>query len=281
MKIGFSLMASALSDALLDELFKAGIETLEICSTPIKEEELSPAETVARIEAHGLTLSSYHFPYIPFDPWDISAPELAPACIAYFEGVIRRWSAVGVKYFIIHPSGEPISDEERPMRLKTAKQSLLALVPVARECGAILCVEDLPRTNLGNCASELIEMADLDDSIGICMDTNHFQGADVCECIRRLGKRIVRTHISDCDSINERHWLPGEGELNWQEIYRAFCDIGYNGVWLYECGLQTPVTILRERDLLPEDIVKNAREIFAGKKPTPFGKPKPGIGMWE
>ena len=281
MEIGMSISARALDDALLDSLRAAGITTIELCATPRVEEEPSALETVERVRAHGLTLSSYHVPYIPFDPWDISSPELAPRCVEYFKGLIRRWSAVGVKYFIIHPSGEPISDEERPMRFETTKRSLLALVSTALECGVTLCVEDLPRTNIGNGIEELLALSSLDETIGICMDTNHFQGADVSACIRALGKKIVRTHISDCDSINERHWLPGEGELDWQEIYRAFLDIGYDGVWLYECALSTPPTILRDRELTPKDIVENAREIFRGEPPRPFGRPKPGIGMWE
>lgn len=281
MQIGMSVYVPDLSDELLNSLRAAGFETLEICATPKIEEELPAMETVARVEAHGLTLTSYHLPYIPFDPWDISAPELAPACVRYFCEVIRRWSAVGVKYFIIHPSGEPITDEERSMRMATAVASLAAIAPVAEECGAVLCVEDLPRTNLGNCAEELLALTDAHPNLRICMDTNHFQGGDVAECIRKVGHRIARTHISDADSINERHWLPGEGELDWQAIYRALCEVGYEGVWLYECGLDRPTTIIRERDLTPSDIVNNACEIFRGDAPTRFGTPKPGIGMWE
>ena len=46
----------------------------------------------------------------------------------------------------------------------------------------------------------------------------------------------MTTHISDHDYENERHWLPGEGKINWNALIGALEKIGYRGVFNYEVG---------------------------------------------
>ena len=98
--------------------------------------------------------------------------------------------------------------------------------------------------------------------------------------MEKLADKIVTVHISDYDFINERHWLPGEGKLNWQAILNALKEIGYRGVWLYEIGFSCPHTILRDRDLTCDDFAKNAAELFANKNITIFASHKENLGMW-
>ena len=102
----------------------------------------------------------------------------------------------------------------------------------------------------------------------VCCDTNHLLSENLPDFIRRIGNKIVTLHVSDYDGIDEKHWLPGEGILDWQEVLTALSEIGYNGPWLYEMGLATPKTITRERNLIYSDFVRNANELFAGRKPT-------------
>jgi sugar phosphate isomerase/epimerase len=96
-----------------------------------------------------------------------------------------------------------------------------------------------------------------------------------------IGNKIIATHISDYDFVNERHWLPGEGKVDWQEVIAILTEIGYDGPWLYEMGLVCPKTILRDRDLRYTDLMRNARELFTGQTPTIFSRPKPNLGWWE
>ena len=96
-----------------------------------------------------------------------------------------------------------------------------------------------------------------------------------------MGNKIATTHISDRDEINERHWMPGEGQRDWVAIIDALEEVGYEGDWVYECDRGLPKTILRERPLTFKDLYRNAHEIFERKKPTIFASPKPGVGMWE
>ena len=53
----------------------------------------------------------------------------------------------------------------------------------------------------------------------------------------KKGSRIITTHISDHDYVDERHWLPGEGKIDWMRLLAAFEKIGYDGVYNMELHL--------------------------------------------
>ena len=97
--------------------------------------------------------------------------------------------------------------------------------------------------------------------------------------IKNVGNKIISTHISDYDFVNERHWLPGEGDIDWLQLSNALKEINYSGVWLYELGLNPPKTIVR-RVLKYEDLYNNAFEILNDKTPTPIGKRIENLGFW-
>ena len=54
--------------------------------------------------------------------------------------------------------------------------------------------------------------------------------------IRNAGSRIITTHLSDYDFVDERHWVPGDGKINWREFYTLMEEAGYTGPYLFELG---------------------------------------------
>jgi sugar phosphate isomerase/epimerase len=91
----------------------------------------------------------------------------------------------------------------------------------------------------------------------VCFDTNHLLSEDLCEFIEKVGDKIVSTHISDYDFVNERHWLPGEGKIDWQKLINELKKVNYNEMWLYELNMGFLNTINRSRELTLDDVVKN------------------------
>ena len=114
-------------------------------------------------------------------------------------------------------------------------------------------MEDLPRTCLGNCSAEILELLTADPSLTVCFDTNHLLGEPIADFVRAVGKKIETLHVSDYDFCNERHWLPYEGKVNWVELVEALEEVGYNGVWMYEIGFKASKNIDRDRDLNFDD----------------------------
>ena len=223
------------------------------------------------IHRNGITLSTLHLPFSPFDKIDISKPELAEASVELLSDIIRRAMASRMylfKTFVIHASGEPIADGERALRMECAKRSLARLAEVASECGANIAVENLPRTRLGRDSAEILELISAHPTLKVCFDTNHLLTESHADFIRAVGKNIIATHISDYDFVDERHLLPGEGKIDWQELISALIEVGYAGVWTYEVPAGKTKNIERSRDLTPADFERNALELFLGKEPT-------------
>ena len=228
----------------------------------------------------GITLWSYHLPFAPFKSLDPSVPALAEGTVAYFCSLIDKAADAGIRIFVVHPSGEPIAEEDRPMRMSTAKKSLFALAEYAKKRGGVIAVEDLPRTCLGRDSSDILELISAHPDLRVCFDTNHLLKEDIGDFIRAVGDKIVTTHVSDYDFINERHWLPGEGQIDWTMLKNTLKSVGYAGCWLYELGLGgSDWTIDRPRALTHRDIRRNYEEIMAGLLPTPVGIGKKDLPM--
>jgi sugar phosphate isomerase/epimerase len=150
---------------------------------------------------------------------------------------------------------------------------MAALAAVAAAEGVTVCVEDLPRSCLGNASAELADILSADPRLRVCFDVNHLLKESHADFLRTLGPQIVATHISDYDFVDERHWLPGEGRIDWHALADALDAAGYDGAWNYELSFSRGVKgVDRPRDLTPADIVRNAREIEERRPVTVLGR---------
>jgi sugar phosphate isomerase/epimerase len=266
---------------MAQKLQESGIEVVEIGMSAEDFPDADFYDTAAVAKRHGLDIMSVHLPIAPQQVYDVTNIN-ATGAMAYQTEVIKRaCSILGTKHVVIHSGGEPLREEEREERVKRAGEKLPLLADVAAQFGADICIEVLPRTCLGRDSDEILAMLAYDDRLRVCFDANHIFRETEVEFIRKIGKKIATTHISDRDEINERHWMPGEGGRDWVAIMDALDEVGYKGDWVFEVDMGLPKTLLRERRLSYEDLYKNAHEVFDRKKLTIFAKPKPGVGMWE
>ena len=280
-KIGLSTTGEQICEKTIKMYGDSGLEYIEISCGINETNALDYKALKEWTDKYNVKIWSMHLPFYPFDKIDISSPTLADYSVEYLSDIILKASKIGIDKFIIHASGEPIPDEDRSVRMETAKSSLKRLSSVAKDVGAVICVEDLPRSCLGRSASDILELISAHPSLRVCFDTNHLLGEDNIDFIKKIGDKIVTLHVSDYDFINERHWLPGEGKNDWQGILNALKEIDYKGIWLYEIDMRCPKTIIRPRDLTVEDFIKNANEVFENKEITIFSTPKENLGYWE
>lgn len=281
MKIALSTNGKNICEALFREYQAAGIEAMEISTTYDKYADLDYDQIGEWAKEYGITLWSFHLPFGPFEEIDLSRPDLWEKSLAYFESLIQKATSIGIHRFIVHPSGEPIAEEDRPTRLHWGKRSLAELAEIAAAYDAVIAVENLPRTCLGRNSQEMLELISAHPALRICFDTNHLLGEDPVEFVQKVGKHFITMHVSDYDFLNERHWLPGEGKLDWQALLAALEAVGYSGPWLYEVSFTAPVSIVRPRNLCCDDFVRNARKLFEKKPLTVLGKPVGGLTGWQ
>lgn len=77
----------------------------------------------------------------------------------------------------------------------------------------------------------------------ICVDTGHshtsvrFGDPSVGDVIRMFGKDISCLHLHDNDGIYDQHKVPMTGTIDWEDVFDALDEIGYEGVYNLEVNL--------------------------------------------
>ena len=183
--------------------------------------------------------------------WDISDlnEENRRSAVKRISGIFEKTSVLNPYCYIIHPSFEPVADDERYAKIDSLKRSIRTL---SDKTDRIIALETIPRTCLMNTSREAIEIIDDLDlpNVKICIDVNHFLQERTEDAAKALGTRIATTHISDHDYVNERHWLPKRGKIDWMKLISVFESVGYMGVFNYEAEASF------------EDVKKNYEELF-------------------
>jgi sugar phosphate isomerase/epimerase len=283
MRLALSTCGTPITAELMSAHKDAGINTIEVS---VGNMELASAldfhNARELADEYGVELWSLHLPFLPFNVIDPSNPTIADYTVEYFCSLINKAVEIGIKVFVVHPSGEPIAESDRATRLACAKKSLAALAEYAAAKGAVIAVEDLPRTCLGRDSSDILELISAHPDLRVCFDTNHLLGEKIADFIANVGDKIITTHVSDYDEKNERHWLSGEGVIDWKALKDALIAVGYDGPWLYELGLSgSTSTIDRERRLEYSDFGRNYGEIMADLPITLIGKGKTDLPSWK
>lgn len=214
-----------------------GFENIEICYRDSfqMEEMLESGDRVYHhaVEA-GMTAATAHLPFL--QPWDVSSANVAERAraIQWQKEIIDHISNFGIPLAVLHPSFEPIAEEERAHRLALSAEAISILGAYANSRGVTLAVENLPRTCLGRDAEEMLTLTDCGKSAKICMDVNHLLRETHAQYLEKLGPYIVHTHFSDYDRVDEKHLLPGNGIIDWQMLIAMLDRAGYQGNYLVE-----------------------------------------------
>lgn len=84
---------------------------------------------------------------------------------------------------------------------------------------------------------------ELKDYFTICVDTGHSNKAmrygnpTPADVIRRLGSEVTVLHLNDNDTFKDQHKIPKTGTIDWNDVFDALDEIGYNGIYNMECSL--------------------------------------------
>lgn len=72
------------------------------------------------------------------------------------------------------------------------------------------------------------------EHLGLCYDSSHARLHGDEFLLRHFGHRLITCHISDNDGKVDRHWLPGNGLIDWENFYNAFPKEHYLGNLMLE-----------------------------------------------
>lgn len=81
------------------------------------------------------------------------------------------------------------------------------------------------------------------DYFTICIDTGHsnkamrYNNPTPGDVIRRVGSDIDVLHLNDNDTLTDQHKMPMTGTIDWDDVFDALDEVGYNGVYNMEVKL--------------------------------------------
>ncbi|MEL6296738.1 MAG: sugar phosphate isomerase/epimerase family protein [Pseudomonadota bacterium] len=176
-----------------------------------------------------------HGPYHGLDI-DNGDPELRDVIARRFVSAIEAADALGARQMVIHSPFNLWSHHHRhdgmgrQDRLMSAIHALLRPVLASAEThGVTLVVENcddaVPETR-----REMVE-ALASTAIAVSIDTGHAQlsrrmyGAPPVDAfVRDAGNLLKHVHIQDLDGYADRHWPPGDGEIEWRAVFQALAE---------------------------------------------------------
>ena len=234
---------------------QSGVEYIEVTMNDLIGKDTAGVRDRATmlkgyIDSSGLKVWSVHLPFSR--KIDISLADSAKRAdvVNYMADMMKVAGVFQPQRIVLHPSSEPIAPDERAERLSCSRESIGLLAPVAQEIGAILCVENLPRTCLGKDGQEMMYLIEGYEGVGICFDVNHLLYQSHEDFLKAIGKNTIKAvHISDYDFADERHLLPGVGKIDWAPLWKGIRQRGYNGIMMFECYGE-PSELAHARDIL-------------------------------
>jgi sugar phosphate isomerase/epimerase len=155
---------------------------------------------------------------------------------------------MGAKMAIVHPLHwmPYLGHEKEAFDLNV--EYYKSLVPLARNLGVKIALENMWQrelkrkcicTDVAGFAKDHADLIDAIDSewVVACLDVGHCSlvGEEAENTIRILGHdRLKAVHLHDNDYQGDRHTIPFLGQMNWDNIMKAFEDINYDGEFTYE-----------------------------------------------
>ena len=180
------------------------------------------------VQAHA---PSYALKYSP--DYDISMQEYL-----WMVHSVETAAILGAKSIVVHSISVPKGVDFKEYNLRFYKN----LIPYCEKFGIYLAVENMyekgvkrrcMKSKLGS-PEELNGMIEKINSprAVACIDIGHaaVTGYEPEDFIDGVKNEYIKTlHVHDNDYIGDCHYLPYEGEFNWNEIIKALKRAGYNG----------------------------------------------------
>ncbi len=192
------------------------------------------AAAKAALAGHGGRVG-IHGPYEGLDI-DNKDAELRPLITARFLRALEAAEAIGARQMVLHSPyrawyqnnilASPGYAEAKLMRIH---EVLGPVVRRAEEAGITIVIENIEDVDPATRRALVDSFAS--SAIALSIDTGHAQLArrmsgapPVDYFVRDAGRQLAHVHLQDVDGHADRHWAPGEGEIEWHAVFRALAD---------------------------------------------------------
>jgi len=252
---------------VLREIAKAGYSYIEIWGDKAHlDPTVFPNVLSLKRLLKELSLQPYSL-HAPFSYVNIASldDEYRKHSIRIIKKSIELCSKLEGKIVIIHPhpTGMFPNLKDYPRMVHKIEESIQGLTLFAKRFGIKIGVENVPYLggwDFGSKVSNLVKLIEKIDSdeLGLCLDTGHiFVGRESVDFSRNVldcGKNLIALHIQDTDGKKDRHWLPGEGIIDWSKFSEDLGSINYQGVFTLEVSGSQKWTGRNVNNVLPRGL---------------------------
>jgi sugar phosphate isomerase/epimerase len=184
-------------------------------------------------EEQGIVIDSLHAPYGPKYDISYSDSESRMASVCRIALAMAAAVELGAKTVILHLQSWPIDPTRQDVN--SLLRSLEALVESAEIMRIRLAAENLP----GEMANIFLRRALAEhksDSFGFCYDSSHDQlgPGKPYEILEEFADRLFAVHLSDNDGLDDRHWIPFTGIVDWERVCYILHEARYSHPLLLE-----------------------------------------------
>ncbi len=167
---------------------------------------------------------------------------------------------LGAPYCVMHSIATTITGPEADGDFMHALcfDTFNTIIGYAKEFGIKIAVETMGDSPIYKCCdffgnlSEFKKSYDRICSHGdnanyffCCVDTGHVNKAmrfnnnpTPAEFIRSMGSSIKCLHLNDNNTLTDQHKPPKTGVIDWDDVFKALDEVGYNGIYNLELNLQ-------------------------------------------
>ncbi|MEM6285379.1 MAG: TIM barrel protein [Chloroflexota bacterium] len=197
-----------------------------------------------RVGIHG---PLWNFRQTAFDP------KIREITVLRFRQALDAAAAIGATHMVVHSPFEFLGSPARLDRptmgpydmLDMIHEALAETVEHAESIGCVLVIENV-YDRLPLMLTGLVESFE-SDYVRQSVDSghayiNHMQGAPPPDFwARTAGNMLAHVHLQDTDGYADRHWCPGDGDINWRTLFRAIRKTETNPRLLLELKTHTDI----------------------------------------
>ncbi len=226
-------------DQVIAEVAAAGFTQCELFDTKDMADERTAGERRRILNQHGVWVRTIHSD-LGVNLAALDDDERARA-VASVESCFEPFAELGGFAVIVHPTGRD-SNVDAELHIGAFRRSLDTLTARAEELGIRLACENLQHKGQSRPLCRMEDLRRVVDhypsTVGICLDTGHANNnsLDPADEARIAGERLIALHLQDTDAVEDRHWPPGLGNINWRRVSAALIEIGFDGAWTFEVG---------------------------------------------
>jgi len=254
-KLGFSTVVfsstSPVGEGEIRMIGEAGIKRVEICGLrPRSHYDYRNGRQIEEIKEacrrHGVSIVSMHGPKVLYST-DHELVRKASVEEAVFSAKIAE--EFGAEVFVAHFGIDDYSEQ-------TVREMLESLDGTSIK----LAVEN------GESLPDFMEFVDRigSERFGMAVDIGHARDEDgvnpfvkkekARQTLAQCGSRLIHLHLHDF--IDRDHYAPLTGKIEWDEVFAALGDIGYEGELMFEAAYPSLEEVLCETARFPAAFVE-------------------------